>query len=76
MCHDGAGYVFVEVKTRRDGSFVSAVESLGPRKLARLERLAQSWLALKGRRAAAWRIALVALTVRASGTEVQMIDVD
>jgi putative endonuclease len=75
ICHDGRGYVFVEVKTRRAGSFVSAIEAVGPRKLGRLERLAQAWLALEGEREAGWRLALAALTVGPSGTETRIIDI-
>lgn len=75
VCHDGRGYVFVEVKTRRAGSFVPAVEAIGPRKLDRLTRLAEAWLALQRQRGAAWRLALAALTVGPSGTETKIIDV-
>jgi putative endonuclease len=76
VCHDGRGYVFVEVKTRRTGSFVSAVEAFTPRKIARLQRLAEGWLAMNRARGARWRIVAAALTVRSTGTEVQLLDVD
>lgn len=75
VCHDRRGYVFVEVKTRRASSFVSAAEAVHGRKVARLVRLAEAWLALHGQRDAAWRIAVLALTVGSSGTRVEMIDV-
>lgn len=75
VCHDGAAFVFVEVKTRRALSFVPAVEAVGPRKLDRLSRLAQAWLALRRQRGAAWRLAVLALTVGKTGTEVVVIDV-
>ncbi len=75
VCHDGAGYVFVEVKTRRVGSFVPAVEAVGPRKLDRLTRLAEAWLALQRQRGAAWRLVLAALTVGPGGTETKIVDV-
>lgn len=75
VCHDGAGYVFVEVKTRRAGSFVPAVEAVGPQKLQRLVRLAEAWLALKGQRGAGWRLALAALTVGPNGTETRIVDI-
>ncbi len=75
VCHDGRGYVFVEVKTRREGSFVTAVEAVGPRKVERLTRLAEAWLALHGQRDVSWRLAAAALTVGPSGTVVQIIDV-
>lgn len=75
VCHDGRGYVFVEVKTRREGSFVSAVEAVGPQKVSRLSRLAEAWLALRGERAAAWRLAVAALTVGPEGTIARITDV-
>jgi putative endonuclease len=75
VCHDGRGYVFVEVKTRRAGSFVSAVEAVGPQKLSRLVRLAESWLALRGERGAAYRLAVAALTVGPDGTLARIVDV-
>ena len=74
VCHDGLGYVFVEVKTRRAGSFVPALEAIGPRKLDRMIRLAQGWLALRGERAAQWRLVLAALTVGIEGTDVCVVD--
>lgn len=74
VCHDGRSYVFVEVKTRRLGSFVTAVEAVDPRKLARLVRLSEGWLALHARRHAEWRVAMVALTVGPGGTDVQVLD--
>ena len=76
VCHDGRGFVFVEVKTRRAGSFVAAAEAAAPRKLDRLIRLAQAWLALHGRRQASWRLAIAALTVRPDGTDMALIDVE
>ena len=75
VCHDGAGFVFVEVKTRREGSFVPAVEAVGPRKLDRLEHLAQAWLALNRQRGAAWRIVVAAITVSGETSEIRLIDV-
>ena len=77
VCSDGrGGYVFVEVKTRRAGSFVAAAEALARRKLARLARLAEGWLALRGERDAPWRIVLAALTASARGTRVELVDLD
>jgi len=76
ICRGARGFLFVEVKTRRAGSFVSAVEAVDRRKAARLESLAQSWLAACGQRAASWRIVVAALTVGTSGTRVALIDVE
>lgn len=75
VCHDGAGYVFVEVKTRRASSFVPAVEAVGPPKLRRLARLAEAWLALRGERGAGWRLVVAALTVGPGGTETRIVDI-
>lgn len=75
VCHDGRGFVFVEVKTRRASSFVPAVEAVDRQKLFRLAHLAEAWLALHGQRQAAWRIAILALTVGRRGTESRLIDV-
>lgn len=75
ICHDGRGFVFVEVKARRVSSFVPAVEAVGPRKLDRLTRLAEAWLALRRQRGAAWRLAVAALTIATDRTVIQIIDV-
>ncbi|MGH2378274.1 MAG: YraN family protein [Candidatus Limnocylindria bacterium] len=75
VCHDGRGYVFVEVKTRRASSFVSAVEAVDALKLVRLGHLAEAWLALHGQRSAAWRLLLVALTVGPSGTRADLVEI-
>jgi putative endonuclease len=76
ICRDRNGFLFVEVKTRRAGSFVAAVEAVDQRKAARLEMLAQSWLASCGQRSARWRIVVAALTVDADGTRVDLLDVE
>lgn len=70
VCRDARGYVFVEVKTRRPTSFVSGVEAVDGRKLARLARLAEAWLALRGERDAHWRIAVVAVGIHPEPTEI------
>lgn len=76
ICRDERGYVFVEVKTRRAGSFVAAAEAVDARKAARLAALAQAWLAHRGEREALWRIVIAALTVSAHGTAVELVDLD
>lgn len=75
VCHDGHGFVFVEVKTRRASSFVAAVEAVDALKLFRLGHLAEAWLALHGQRDAEWRIVLLALTVGPSGMRTELINV-
>jgi len=71
---DGRGYVFVEVKTRRRGSFVSAAEAVDARKLARLNGLALAWASeqrVRGR----IRLVVAAVTVDRAGAAVDLIEV-
>src|SRR5207244_9228280 len=70
VCRDRSGYVFVEVKTRRAGSFVAAAEAVDRRKLERIARLALGWLALRGEREARWRVVVGARTIGRSGPRV------
>jgi putative endonuclease len=74
ICRDGDGYAFVEVKTRRAGSFVAALEAVDRRKARRLAVLAESWLAQRAERGARWRILVAALTVGEDGTHVELIE--
>ena len=74
VCRDREGYVFVEVKTRRAGSFVAAAEAVDRRKLERIGRLALGWLALRGERDARWRLVVAALTVGRHGTRVELLE--
>jgi putative endonuclease len=74
VCRDRHGFVFVEVKTRRAGSFVAAAEAVDRRKLGRLARLGAGWLALRGKRDARWRVVIAALTMDADGTRVELIE--
>jgi len=76
VCADRAGYAFVEVKTRRAGWFVAAVEAVDRRKAQRLAALAESWLAHRGERARPWRILIAALTVTADGTTVELLPLE
>lgn len=76
VCRDGQGYAFIEVKTRRAGSFVAALEAVDRRKAARLAVLAESWLAQRGERAARWRILIAALTVAEDGTTVELLPLE
>lgn len=71
---DDRGHVFVEVKTRRRGSFVSAAEAVDGRKLARLQALALAWAAdhhVRGR----VRLVVAAVTVDGAGLSVDLIEV-
>ena len=71
---DGRGHVFVEVKTRRRGSFVSAAEAVDGRKLARFQALALAWAQehhIRGR----MRLVVAAVTVDGAGMSVDLIEV-
>jgi putative endonuclease len=71
---DARGHVFVEVKTRRRGSFVSAAEAVDARKLARLHGLALAWAGehrVRGR----LRLLVAAVTVDRAATSVDLIEV-
>ena len=64
------------MKARRAGGFVAAAEAVDRRKIARLARLAQSWLAARGERGVSWRLLLVAITTSASAFDIEVIDID
>lgn len=66
--------MFVEVKIRRRGGFVSAAEAVDGRKLERLQRLA---LACAQERGSGGHIRLIfaAVTLDRSGTSVDLIEV-
>src|SRR2546428_1218000 len=74
VCRDGDGFVFVEVKTRRAGSFVAAAEAVDRRKLGRLARLGAGWLAMRGQRDARWRGVVAALTVGDEGAQGELLE--
>lgn len=76
VCRDAQGYAFVEVKTRRAGSFVAAAEAIDARKARRLAVLAESWLAQRGERDVPWRILVAAITVGAGGTRVEVLPLE
>lgn len=76
VARERTGYVFVEVKTRRAGSFVPAAEAVDARKARRLALLAESWLAQRGERGAPWRILVAALTVSPRGTTIELLPLE
>ena len=71
---DRRGWVFVEVKTRRRGSFVSAHEAVDGKKLARLRGLALAW-AGEHRARGQIRLLVAAVTVDGAGASVDLIEV-
>ena len=48
VCEDGEYLVFVEVKTRAEGSLATPADGLTPQKRSRLIRAAQSYLSCRG----------------------------
>lgn len=76
VCRDRHGYAFIEVKTRRAGSFVAAVEAVDARKARRLAVLAESWLAQRGEREATWRILIAALTLSEQGVQIELLPLE
>lgn len=64
---DGDCLVVVEVKTRRSDAFGGAIEAVTRRKLARLRKLAASWLAVHGGGFSAVRVDVVAVTLPRAG---------
>ena len=75
IARDRRGFVFIEVKTRRAGSFVSAIEAVDERKLARIRGLALAWLGTEGIVGGSPRVVIAAVTVGAC-TTVELIEVD
>ena len=76
VCRDARRYVFVEVKTRHERSFVTAVEAASGAKVRRLTRLAWAWLAHAGERETEWRMLIATVTLRDDGPSVEIIPVD
>ena len=60
VARDGATWVFVEVRQRRSGRDV-AIQSIGPRKVARLVTTAQYFLEAQSATDADWRFDVIAI---------------
>lgn len=68
IAEDADGLAFIEVKTRRSRVYGTPEEALTPRKVRRLERAAQVWLAAHaGDRPVDWRIDVVAVEFSLAG---------
>ena len=72
VVQDGPEVVFVEVKTRVGGQQVAPEASVGASKAARLARLAEAYLADRGREDAMWRIDVVAVLLDRAGDVVRL----
>ena len=69
ILRDGDDIVFCEVKTRRGEMFGSPAESIGPRKVRRLRRLAARWLDEAGLHAQGIRFDVVEVRRERNGTD-------
>jgi putative endonuclease len=67
IMRDGDALVFVEVKTRRSGSFGTPAEAVGHTKRTRLRRLAAIWLAQSNVHAPEIRFDLVSVVPQRAG---------
>lgn len=67
VVRDGGELVFVEVKTRIGGPDAVPEESVHPTKVARLVRLAESYLVAEDQEDAMWRIDVVAVVLDDAG---------
>lgn len=74
IARDGRGWMFIEVKTRRRGSFVSAREAVDARKLARLHGLALAWTA-EHRVSGSSRLVIAAVTADGARLSVDIIEI-
>ena len=64
VAKEGEELVFVEVRTRRESSFVSPEESLSKHKLRRLSAACQVYLQQHSMESAQWRVDLVSIYLK------------
>jgi putative endonuclease len=72
IAQDGPELVFIEVKSRIGGAESRPEEAVNARKVVRLARLAEAYLAKSGREDAMWRIDVVAVVLDSSGRLVRL----
>ena len=68
IARESGDVVFIEVKTRRDHQRGTPLESITPAKLARLRRLAGTWLRQHAHTGVSSRIDAIAITRPRTGT--------
>ncbi len=73
IARQGAVFVFVEVKLRREGGYASALEAVTPAKQRRLRLAAESWLAENGLENAECRFDVIEIYLPRSGGKVKRI---
>jgi putative endonuclease len=67
IAHDGASFIFVEVRTRHAESTSEAFESINTRKQQRMRAAVYAYLAAEKLESAAWRIDVIAVALPRSG---------
>jgi putative endonuclease len=73
VAHDGKEWVFVEVRTRRAANIDTAIESVTPRKQARLVLAAQAYLDAQYLGDVPSRIDLVVIALTSQGRQIEVI---
>lgn len=63
MARDGRLLLFIEVKTRREGSKIRGLDAVGKDKQRLIERGANSWLKRLGTREVPWRFDVIEIYV-------------
>jgi len=72
VTHDGAEWVFVEVRTRHAPSIDPAIESVTPAKQNRLILASQAYLETHGLDDQPWRIDLVVIALTPAGRQIEV----
>jgi len=78
ICQDGDEVVFVEVKTRKSSTSGYPEDSVTPKKIQHILRVAEQYLQTKGLFESAWRIDVVAIEFVADSpviTHIKNIDI-
>ena len=63
VAREGKVLLFVEVKTRREGSIIRPLDAVGKEKQGLIERGANAWLKRLGRRSLPWRFDVIEVYV-------------
>ncbi len=73
IARQGAVFVFVEVKLRREGGYATALEAVTPAKQRKLRFAAEAWLSEIGQEAAECRFDVVEVYLPRTGGRVKRI---
>jgi putative endonuclease len=74
VAQEGDELVFVEVKTRRGDDETAPDTAVTDAKLARLERLAEAYVADRGLSDSPWRVDVISLVIARNGSVVRLDD--